>query len=110
LNGAEVVLVPTANSDKFTNTVTIPQRACENHLFIAYVNHAGVETGKKYDGMSCVCAPNGDILRIASADNEESFFVDLHLDAHSLIQHKQRNPMLETRKPHLYSVITDTST
>jgi predicted amidohydrolase len=68
LQGADAVLVPTANMVPFDNVqrVLLPARALENSLFLAYANacggegHAGGEL--VYNGLSCLLGPDGQAL------------------------------------------------
>lgn len=61
--GADLVMVPTALRAQYSHlTATmIPTRAFENGLFVAYVNHAGVEGDFSYCGLSRLAGPDGQI-------------------------------------------------
>jgi len=100
--GAEVILVLSANSDSFTVRTTVPSRACENQVFIAYINHAGYENGKNYCGMSTVVSPTGEILLSCSKEEESQSVVDLDMDHVNYLAHKVRNPFFLSRRPELY--------
>ena len=45
----------------------IPIRGFENGVFLAYVNHAGMEEGLSYLAASFVAAPDGEVLVQAGA-------------------------------------------
>lgn len=64
LQGADAVLVPTANMVPFDEVqrVLLPARALENRLFLAYANACGREGGLHYNGLSQVNAPDGSAL------------------------------------------------
>jgi predicted amidohydrolase len=64
LQGAELVLVPTANMVGFDEVprLLVPARACENRLFVAYANACGAEADTVYGGLSTVCGPTGRVL------------------------------------------------
>ena len=64
LQGADMVLVPTANMLDFDEVqhVLLPARALENRLFVAYANACGQEGDTTYGGLSTVCAPMGGVL------------------------------------------------
>lgn len=68
LRGADVLLVPTANMVEFPEVVQrlVPARACENRLFVAYVNACGTEPlaggSLRYGGLSTLCGPMGEVL------------------------------------------------
>jgi predicted amidohydrolase len=61
LQGADLVLVPTANMVGFDEVprLLVPARACENRLFVAYANACGAEADTVYGGLSTVCGPTG---------------------------------------------------
>ncbi|PRP88570.1 carbon-nitrogen family hydrolase [Planoprotostelium fungivorum] len=62
LRGADLIIVPTANNDTLCNNITLPARAYENHIFICYINRAGSENGKVFNGESTIVAPHGQVL------------------------------------------------
>lgn len=69
LQGADAVLVPTANMVPFDEVqrVLLPARALENRLFLAYANACGREGGLHYNGLSQVNAPDGTATAQAGA-------------------------------------------
>lgn len=64
LQGADAVLVPTANMVGFDEVqrVLLPARALENRLVLAYANACGREGAWHYNGLSQVNAPDGTLL------------------------------------------------
>lgn len=64
LQGADLVLVPTANMLAFDEVqrVLLPARALENRVFVAYANACGQEGDTRYGGLSTVCGPTGVVL------------------------------------------------
>lgn len=64
LQGADAVLVPTANMPAFDEVpqLLVPARACENRLYAAYANACGAEAGLPYGGLSTVAGPDGRVL------------------------------------------------
>jgi len=64
LQGADAILVPTANMIDFDEVqrVLLPARALENRVFVAYANACGQEGGTTYGGLSTVCAPDGAVM------------------------------------------------
>ena len=79
--GAEVVLVPTALSERW-HTVAhhmIPTRAFENGLWLLYANHAGGERETRYLGSSCAIAPDGT-ARVRAGRPPALIEADLDLD------------------------------
>lgn len=67
LQGADAVLVPTANMVPFDEVqrVLLPARALENRVFVAYANASGREGNLTYNGGSVVFGPGGDALALA---------------------------------------------
>ena len=70
LQGADVLLVPTANMVDFDEVqrVLLPARALENRVFVAYANACGHEGSTTYGGLSTVCAPMGEMLMQGGRD------------------------------------------
>ena len=70
LQGADAVLVPTANMRAFDEVpqLLVPARACENRLYLAYANACGEEPGLVYGGLSTLAAPDGGVLARAGRD------------------------------------------
>ena len=101
LAGADVVLVPTANMLPFdiVPTTVVPTRAYENQVYLAYANYVGDEGGLRYDGLSCVVAPDGTDVARAGRD-EQLLLADL--DAERLAGSRSANPYLADRRPELY--------
>ncbi len=92
--GAEVVLVPTALSERW-HTVAhhmIPTRAFENGVWLIYANHAGVERETRYLGNSCVIAPDGT-ARVRAGRAEE--LVEATLDLGAYAGTRRRLPYLD---------------
>lgn len=72
LQGADAVLVPTANMEPFDEVqrVLLPARALENRLFVAYANACGHEGRLAYNGLSTLCGPDGRTLAQAPGRGE----------------------------------------
>lgn len=64
LQGADAVLVPTANMIEFDEVqrVLLPARALENRVFVVYANACGREGTTTYGGLSTVCGPAGAVM------------------------------------------------
>ena len=67
LQGADAVLVPTANMIGFDEVpqLLVPARACENRLFVAYANACGEEGATRYGGLSTVASALGEVIMVA---------------------------------------------
>ncbi|PZO18327.1 MAG: carbon-nitrogen hydrolase [Burkholderiales bacterium] len=72
LQGADAILVPTANMLAFDEVqrVLLPARALENRVFVVYANACGQEGDTTYGGLSTVCAPMGEVLTQAGRDEQ----------------------------------------
>lgn len=70
LQGADAVLVPTANMVPFDDVqrVLLPARALENSVYLAYANACGAEGHTRYNGQSCVLGPDGHPVAQATQD------------------------------------------
>lgn len=102
LQGADVLLVPTANMHPYTSVATtlVPARAEENGLYVAYANYCGEEGELRYCGLSSICGPNGRML--AAADDAAPALILADLDAATLAQTRAAQPYLAGRRPELY--------
>jgi predicted amidohydrolase len=101
LDGADLVLVPTANMVPYDAVATglVPARAQENALFLAYCNYVGAEGDFTYCGLSCVCGPDGE--DIARGDRGEALILaDLDHDRVAATRRDVRH--LQDRRPELY--------
>jgi predicted amidohydrolase len=75
LAGADCVLVPTANMDRydFVPDTLVPTRAFENQIALAYANYCGPEGKLRYGGLSSVVDALGQ--RLAAAGRDESLLL-----------------------------------
>jgi predicted amidohydrolase len=98
--GAEAVLVPTANMAPYelVSTVLVRARALENGVTVAYANYCGTEGAQTYAGLSTVCGPDGAVLALAAAEGERLLFADAAGAA---------APYLRDRRPDLYRRLSD---
>ncbi|MBC7882075.1 MAG: carbon-nitrogen hydrolase family protein [Anaerolineae bacterium] len=95
LQGAQLLVIPTAITDTRIAEITIPARALENQLFIAYINRTGTEDDLTYSGKSCIVGPDGTVL--ASADEfPKLLFVDL--DQSAIHRERSRFSYLQERR------------
>ena len=70
LEGAELILVPTANMTPydFVCQVTVRSRAQENQCYLVYANYCGAEDEIHYCGQSSIIGPDGSLLAMAGRD------------------------------------------
>ena len=104
LQGAELLLVPTANMLPFELVCyhTLPTRAAENTLYLAYANYVGSEGEFAYCGLSCICDPYGQVLARGSSASEALLIADLARD--TLQVARQKLSYLQDRRPDLYQL------
>ena len=83
LNGAEIVLIPSATPDKSLSRKVWEKELCAhaifNEYFVAGLNRAGQEGAYLYYGKSVAFDPAGEMLAQAGPD-EEVLIVDCDLD------------------------------
>jgi predicted amidohydrolase len=101
LDGAEALLVPTANMEPYAGVARrlVPARAEENEIFVAYANYVGAEGEFNYCGLSCVVGPDGNDLARAGSQ-EEMIFADLDREHLHAVRGKLSH--LNDRRPGLY--------
>ncbi len=102
LDGAELVLTPTANMIPYDSVATrlVPARAEENGLFMVYANYCGSEGDFDYCGLSCVCAPDGrDIARAGRGPG----LIVADLDRAEIAQARASVRYLHDRRPEIYT-------
>jgi predicted amidohydrolase len=108
LQGADVILIPTAQMAPYTQVAThvIPARAYENQVYVAYANHSGTDDGLDYIGLSSICAPNGAVLAAAGKD-ETIIYATIDPAHHQQV--RAADPLLADRRPSLYAPLTQPS-
>ncbi|QHE74933.1 carbon-nitrogen hydrolase family protein [Hydrogenophaga sp. PBL-H3] len=101
LQGADAILVPTANMVAFDEVqrVLLPARALENRVYVAYANACGQEGDTAYGGLSTVCGPLGDAGHSAGRD-EALLLVTLEPSA---LQRARVGAQWPDRRPALYA-------
>ena len=101
LQGAEIILCPTANMTPFDSVATrlVPARAEENAIFLAYCNYIGAEGEFAYNGLSCIAGPDGNDLS-RSAHSEEILLASL--DRMALNAAREVQTHLNDRRSDLY--------
>jgi N-carbamoylputrescine amidase len=107
LNGAEIVLIPSATPDKSLSRKVWEKELCAhaifNEYFVAGLNRTGQEGDYLYYGQSVVFDPAGEMLAQAGPD-EEVLIVDCDLD---LITHRRRAwQFYRDRRPDTYGILT----
>ena len=95
--GAHLVLVPTALGADWGVVAekTVPARAFENGIWLAYADHAGEENGARYFGGSRIAAPDGSEPAVAGKDEE---IIWTEIDRGLVTAMQERLPYLRDRK------------
>jgi 5-aminopentanamidase len=102
LAGAHLLAVPTAQMRpfEFVADVVIRTRAWENQIYVAYINHDGIENATTYVGRSSIVGPDGGVLdRIESGTG--TIIAEIDTDVVRVAQ--QANPYLADLRPELNS-------
>jgi beta-ureidopropionase len=107
LNGAEIVLIPSATPDKSLSRKVWEKELCAhaifNEYFVAGLNRTGKEGDYVYYGHSVVFDPSGEMLAQAGSD-EEILVVDCDLDL--ITQRRRAWQFYRDRRPDTYSILT----
>jgi N-carbamoylputrescine amidase len=112
LNGAELIIYPTAIGDDVTDReidyrdawqTVMRGHAIANGVFVVAINRVGVENGVTFFGSSFVCDPMGTILAQAGQTSTEVLLADL--DPRALARWRGLFPLLHQRRPETYQGI-----
>lgn len=101
LAGAHLVAVPTAQMEPFAFIAeqVVRTRAWENQVYLAYVDHDGVEGPLTYVGRSSIVAPDATVLD-AVEHGTRLLYADV--DPEVVVAAQAANPYLTDRLPALY--------
>ena len=101
LDGAKVLLAPTANMDPYAayQWVYTRARAMENGVYVATANTVGQLDGLHFFGQSSVVSPGGEVLEIACADER---LLMVSVDPSRVPPTDPTLRYLERRRPELY--------
>jgi beta-ureidopropionase len=107
LNGAEIVLIPSATPDKSLSRKVWEKELCAhaifNEYFVAGLNRTGQEGDYFYYGHSVAFDPSGDMLAQAGTD-EDILLVDCDLDL--ITQRRRAWQFYRDRRPETYGILT----
>ena len=105
LDGADIILTPTANMIPYEGVSKrlVPARAEENGLFVVYANYCGTEGDFDYCGLSCICGPNGE--DVARAGQGEALLM-ANLNRADVASVRQNLNYLSGLRPEVYGNIT----
>lgn len=101
LEGAELLLVPTANMAPydFTCQVTVRSRAQENQCYLVYANYCGAEGEIQYCGQSSIIGPDGSLLAMAG---RETCQLVADLDRARVVEGREAFPYLTDLRQELH--------
>ncbi|MGQ7843636.1 carbon-nitrogen hydrolase family protein [Granulosicoccus sp. 3-233] len=105
LQGAELILAPTALMAPWTFVadVTTRARAAENQVYFAYANYCGPEGDLNYVGRSCIIGPDGEEMARAG---DEPDLLTARLTRQAIMDIRQDLPYHMDRRPELYQSLT----
>ncbi|HEY1363031.1 MAG TPA: nitrilase-related carbon-nitrogen hydrolase [Xanthobacteraceae bacterium] len=107
LNGAEIVLIPSATPDKSLSRKVWEKELCAhaifNEYFVAGLNRTGQEGNYLYYGHSVAFDPAGEMLAQAGS-GEEVLMVDCDLDL--ITQRRRAWQFYRDRRPDTYGILT----
>jgi predicted amidohydrolase len=105
LDGATILLTPTANMEPYApyQAVYTRARAMENGIYVATANTVGILDGQRFFGESSVVGPEGDVIEIA--DGQERILL-VSVDTERVPPADVTLQYLRRRRPELYSPLT----
>ncbi len=107
LNGAEILLIPSATPDKSLSRKVWEKELCAhaifNEVFVAGLNRTGKEGKYIYYGHSVAFDPSGEMLAQAGTD-EEILLIDCDLDL--ITQRRRAWQFYRDRRPDTYGILT----
>jgi len=113
IKGAQLIIIPTANTDPVINNITTLSRAYENNIFLIYVNRVGPEKrddinlSLQFCGQSVIVGPNADVLARGKDTEPCLLIAELIFDKKEYNEKRKHAPYIEDRKPELYSIMSD---
>lgn len=115
LKGADLIVLPTnwpIGAEVSAEHMSIA-RAAENKVFMATCNRVGVENGTTFIGKSKIIHCSGKVLASAG-DGEETLIADIEVEESRQkriinIPGEYEMEVFKSRKPALYTIITETS-
>ena len=107
LNGAEILLIPSATPDKSLSVRVWEKELCAhaifNEYFVAGLNRVGKEGNYVYYGRSVIFDPAGELMAQAGPD-EEILVADCDLDL--ITQRRRAWQFYRDRRPDTYGILT----
>ncbi|OLS64524.1 carbon-nitrogen hydrolase family protein [Pseudomonas putida] len=105
-DGAELILVPTANMEPFDFIcqVTVRSRAHENQCYLVYANYCGAEGEIEYCGHSSIIGPDGSILAMGGRDK---VLLLADIDLQKVANGRASTPYLQDLRAELHSAPRD---
>lgn len=104
VNGAELLVFPFAGGTFPMWTELHRIRAWENLAFLAVCDKVGREGEWTFGGKSLIVDPLGEVLALASEDQEE--IISAELDRAAVFEARKKYPMYRDRQPWTYTGLT----
>lgn len=107
LNGADMILAPTANMSPLEHSqrIYIQARAVENQIFVATTNRTGTEESTYFFGESAAADPYGNLL--ALGDQTESGYL-VEFDLEKIGAARNMPHYMRDRRPASYRALAET--
>jgi predicted amidohydrolase len=106
LQGAEVIVAPSATWIKHSWEFLARCRAYENGVFAIVVNRVGKEDEMEYFGNSIIVSPRGEVLAKGGSTDE---IVSTEIDLEEVSKTRLEIPFLRDLRPELYGRLTNSS-
>ena len=110
LKGAEILCM-IWNMPSFSNKPQLLEhynaaRAAENRMYAISPNRVGSDDGEvSFFGHSCISDPLGNMMAVASDEDEEIIYAELKRDI--LLEERAQMPIFRDRRPELYGSLSD---
>ena len=114
LQGADLIVLPTNWPSAAVHLAehTISTRALENGIYYIAVNRVGEENGTSFIGTSSICAPDGEVMAMASRDEETIIYAQIDpRRARQKLRVRQADihmiDRIADRRPEMYSILVE---
>jgi predicted amidohydrolase len=106
LKGAEIICHPSNIVLPYAQKV-VPSHALVNRIFVVTVNRTGTEGNLTFTGKSIIADPTGEVLYMASKDQEETFVTDIDMTRARNKSVTPRNDVFKDRFPKDYQELVE---
>jgi len=106
LKGADIICHPSNIVLPYAQKV-VPSHALVNRIFAVTVNRTGTEGNLTFTGKSIIANPNGEVLYMASEEQEEIFVTEIDLEKARDKSVTPRNDVFKDRFPEEYQKLVE---